>query len=303
LLELQNGRIEVQSELNKGSRFVLRLGLSTASVAMNSKPITEAFPNIYTSNELRGIKILLVEDNWLNHILAKKFLQKWKVEVDYAENGLKAIEKVKSRTLNDFYDLILMDLQMPEMDGFQATQLIRLIPQQIYREIPIIAMTAYSWADIADKATSSGITDFIMKPFHPKELFQKINKYTVTKTPEVEIYEIGLPQIDIDNLKELADGDVEYEKEMRDLYIKFLIEFKAKFRNLVIERQLVQLQAFAHKSKPAIVFLNLIGIQSTLEESLSLVSMDGVSTDALEKITIKAEQICDEYLAQLSQLV
>ena len=167
LLELQNSSIQVRSEPGKGSVFSFTLdfkiskkqlpGLSTRSVAP-------------TFGSLKGARILIAEDNSLNIMLMKNFMKQWEVDCDIAENGLLALEMVQKNN----YDLVLMDLQMPEMDGYQATTEIRKLPGQKYADLPIIALTASATLDIKDIAFAVGMNDYISKPFNPTDLYNKI---------------------------------------------------------------------------------------------------------------------------------
>ncbi len=122
---------------------------------------------------LRGLRLLLVEDNISNQKVAIRYLQKWEIEADLAENGLICLEKIKHQD----YDIILMDLQMPEMDGYTATSEIRKKTEPKFKEIPIIALTASALSDTKSKVQEAGMTDYISKPFVPAELFQIIEKY------------------------------------------------------------------------------------------------------------------------------
>jgi CheY-like chemotaxis protein len=122
---------------------------------------------------LRGLRLLLVEDNISNQKVAMRYLQKWEIEADLAENGIICLEKINQQN----YDMILMDLQMPEMDGYKATEEIRKREEPKFKEIPIIALTASALLDTKLKVQQAGMTDYISKPFVPAELFQIIQKY------------------------------------------------------------------------------------------------------------------------------
>ncbi|RYD93406.1 MAG: response regulator, partial [Sphingobacteriales bacterium] len=126
---------------------------------------------------LRGTKILIAEDNQINVILAKQFMAQWDVDCDIAENGQIALMLAKT---ND-YDMILMDLQMPEMDGYQTTIAIRDLPGDKYQKLPIIALTASAMLDIQDHAFTVGMNDYISKPFNPNDLHKKIAYYSRLK--------------------------------------------------------------------------------------------------------------------------
>ena len=170
LLELMDSKILVRSEEGKGSEFsfILHLSVSNLTVEAASKPVPGGQP------DLKGVRILVVEDNAVNQMVIKKFLRKWNAHMDTAHNGLEAINILK----NEKYDLILMDLQMPEMDGFTATKKIRAMRQGNLHDIPIIALTASVQVNSKHRVFEVGMDDFVTKPFNPEELLQKIRKYT-----------------------------------------------------------------------------------------------------------------------------
>jgi CheY-like chemotaxis protein len=117
--------------------------------------------------------ILVVDDNYINRLLAGKVLSKWGIKVDFAENGEMALAKVQKIP----YDLILMDLQMPVMDGLEATRAIRKLSGDYYRKIPIIALTASIVSNEKMKIFECGMNDFVMKPFIPAVLYEKVRSY------------------------------------------------------------------------------------------------------------------------------
>ena len=170
LIELQNGHLEVTSTPRIGSNFhfSLQFTLSNTPDDALAKPVAGAYA---TQDELVGLKILLVEDNPINQFVAGKFLSKWKCDVTIAENGHEAWEKVQA----DEFDIILMDLQMPGKNGFEATREIRN-SDKVYKDIPIIALTATALLEEKNRALKAGMNDFVTKPFNPKELYEKILK-------------------------------------------------------------------------------------------------------------------------------
>lgn len=122
-------------------------------------------------NILAGKKILLVEDNQLNALIAQTVLEDWKVKIDIAENGQIAVEKISSSSPGD-YDLILMDIQMPVMDGFVATERIRALENKQLAEIPIIALTANTSVSDYERARNCGMNDVLGKPLNPKRMYE-----------------------------------------------------------------------------------------------------------------------------------
>ena len=175
LVELHNGKIWVESEKGKGSHFHFIIRYTIAESKSDVLSTEDSDSNI--ADSLKGIRILLVEDNAFNVVVAQEELEDAieGVKVEVAENGLIAVEKLKSST----FDIILMDVQMPIMNGFEATQAIRNLDSE-KNNTPIIAMTANVLKEEVDLCYKSGMNDFIGKPFETEELLAKI-KNLVTK--------------------------------------------------------------------------------------------------------------------------
>lgn len=162
LIELMDSEIKVESELGKGSKFYFSLKLKPAPEMVQEKK--------EIISDLSKLNLLLVEDNKMNVMVTTKFFDRWGIKYEVAENGLIALKKYEPKKFN----LIFMDLQMPEMDGFTATQEIR----KIDKFIPIVALTANSLADEKERCLNSGFDDYITKPFKPDLLKEKIISLT-----------------------------------------------------------------------------------------------------------------------------
>ena len=170
LIELQGGSLTFISDSGKGTTFAFVLPFNYA--AKSSAPQkAETADNFSTS--LEGKKILVAEDNKINFFVVNKFLTGWGIKVTHAENGQFALDKLKE---NEF-DLILMDLQMPVMDGIEASKIIRNSEDQHTSSIPIIALTAAMISENQEKFTDLLINDYILKPFKPHDLFERIMKH------------------------------------------------------------------------------------------------------------------------------
>jgi signal transduction histidine kinase/CheY-like chemotaxis protein len=169
LIELQGGTITLESEPDKGStfRFVIKLGVPEKSGKAQINEVTETYTG------LEGKKILVAEDNKINFFVANKFLTGWGIIVTHAENGQLALEELEK---NDF-DLILMDLHMPVMDGIEATKIIRNSDNPKIKDIPIVALTAAIMSESHDKIDDLKINDYVLKPFKPLDLFDRIKKH------------------------------------------------------------------------------------------------------------------------------
>ncbi len=184
LLRLQGSEIKVDSVYGKGSIFYFTLTFekSVKSQAKLKKVDLSTISNPKSkSGALSGVRVLLVEDNKINQKVTKKFLTKWGVETVIADNGKIAVDLVQ---MTDF-DLLLMDMQMPIMDGIEATKAIRGLGGK-YENIPIIALTASAVLGMKKNAINSGLDDFVTKPFTPDVLFKKISTYSnKSKSPQL----------------------------------------------------------------------------------------------------------------------
>jgi PAS domain S-box-containing protein len=169
LIAMHNSKIELKSELGVGSEFTFDLQLKLNEA--NFSP-TEIIVNA-KNHSLDGAKILLVEDNMFNQLIATKFLEKWNIKVDTAMNGKIALEKMKI----NHYDIVLMDIQMPEMNGIEATKHIRESEDLLTRNVPVIALTAAALDGENNELSGCGLTDYISKPFNPNELHDKLLHY------------------------------------------------------------------------------------------------------------------------------
>ena len=169
LIQLFGSEIYVESEIDKGSTFYFDLVFEVAPQQKFSVIEIDGIKNDLSASR----KILLVEDNHINKIVATKFLNKWNLNVETAINGKEALKKLDA----NHYDLILMDLHMPEMSGLEACRIIRNHENESLKNIPIIALTAAAIDNEKEKVLSEGMNDYISKPFNPEELKEKIFKH------------------------------------------------------------------------------------------------------------------------------
>ncbi|WP_425393173.1 response regulator [Ekhidna sp.] len=165
ILNMVGSEIYVKSEPDSGTIFWFDLAFKKVLHA----EVDEAVQEEEDSNIITGKKILLVEDNQMNIMVAEKFLKKWELRVEVAHNGQEGVEMMKENT----YDLVLMDLQMPIMDGYKATRKIRTFDEKT----PIIALTASALLKVRQDVIAAGMNDYITKPFDPNELKRKIALY------------------------------------------------------------------------------------------------------------------------------
>ena len=170
LVELYGGEVKVESTVGKGSIFSFD---ATFKISEKQK-IKDTEKTLVHTGNLSGIKLLLAEDNLMNQFFAKQLFSKWEIKVDVANNGVEAVELLKK---ND-YDIVLLDLQMPEMNGFEVIEIIRDKNSGVRNHnIPVIALTADISPDTKQKVNESGMNDFVLKPFEQHELHSKISKF------------------------------------------------------------------------------------------------------------------------------
>lgn len=172
LLRLFESSIHLESEEGKGSKFWFEISF---------KRNNQALDNDSTGKEqifdLNGLRVLVVEDNPVNSLLLKKIFQKWSNIPDFARDGVEALDKVSANN----YDLILMDIHMPLLDGYETTIKIREMQDKEKSMVPIIALTASVSGNLKDKIREVGMDDYLSKPYNPKELYSKLREIALTK--------------------------------------------------------------------------------------------------------------------------
>ncbi len=166
VVEQMGGRIEVESKLNEGSTFTVTLDLKPISLEEKD---TEEIQEL----NIEGHKVLLVEDNDINAEIAMMMLKQNGIEIDRAENGLVGLEMVRE----NHYAAVLMDIQMPVMNGYETSRAIRQLDGEYFRKLPIIAISANAYDDDVKQCLEAGMNDHIAKPFNPDDLMRLLHRY------------------------------------------------------------------------------------------------------------------------------
>lgn len=167
LVELMGGKLELNTTLGLGSEFFFCIKFKKTT----KKEVLNLTPKIAKQEvSIEGFRVLVAEDNEINAMIALKFLKSWGANAELAENGLQALEMVKTNS----YDIVLMDLEMPIMNGYEATKAIRELNDSKKRTLPIVALTASAMIDVRSRITQTGMDGFILKPFKPSDLLEKI---------------------------------------------------------------------------------------------------------------------------------
>jgi signal transduction histidine kinase/CheY-like chemotaxis protein/HPt (histidine-containing phosphotransfer) domain-containing protein len=246
LVRLMGGEIEVESVIGLGSTFSFTLPFQLAAEDNPKEgPVHEKI-----SPDLKGVKVLLAEDNSMNQFYAKQLLTSWNILVDVAGNGIEVIELAETNA----YDLILMDLQMPLMNGFDAIAKIRK-GGGANSKSPVVCVSANAFPEAREKALKHGMDDFLTKPIDEDALFQVINKY-VPRTGKPEIcnsIKVELiknqPLLNLESISPIIRNDADTLTEFLELFIHSTKEDLDKLSSAVILMDVDLIQGYAHKLK------------------------------------------------------
>ena len=253
LVNLLKGEIKVESKFGKGSIFKMTLPLKKGkTVSAEEQTQLDKAPDY----KPLGLKILLVEDNKTNQLLAKTRLERWNCEVDIANNGIEGVKKVQQ----NLYDIILMDIQMPVMDGYEATKIIKNDISETASKIPVVAMTAYANNADIKRARNAGMNDYIFKPFKPNDLYNMLNKYGVNfkqirKKEEKVNNESNSNKQEYVNLKFIREETLNESSVLKLLIELFIADFEEFIAVSDVEFQnknWAKLYEITHKIKPSI---------------------------------------------------
>ncbi|HNQ00116.1 MAG TPA: response regulator, partial [Bacteroidia bacterium] len=256
LVELQGGSISVKSRVNEGSEFTVDMffKLGVNKTVAHPVEVTEQS----NSKDVSHVRVLIVEDNKVNQLLVKNMLKKFGFEnFEAAENGKVALSKLREQE----FDIILMDIQMPEMDGYEITREIRTRMRNEVRNIPIIALTADASEKEKVKARESGMNDYVVKPYTPEELYSTLLKFIPENTNlphsalrnevSTSLHRIS-PGMDLDFLDKFTGGDQELTIQLIEIFLKQVPEAIEKLNYSVPKKDWKETHAVAHKLKSSI---------------------------------------------------
>ena len=295
LVEAQGGTIHVESEINKGSTFSFTLNF------MKTKEVPESEIEILElDTDIKNIKVLVVEDIALNQLLMKTILDEFGFERDIAENGKIAIEKLKVKE----YDIILMDLQMPEMNGFEATEYIR---NEMKSDIPIIALTAdVTTVDLA-KCRAVGMNDYIAKPVDERLLYTKIMSYIKNNLPSNEFStndESPLKKskcIDLVYLNKRTKSNPELMMEMISLYLEQTPPLVNAMTKSMKEKDWNTLYSAVHKIIPSFAIMGMSHDFENIAKQVQEYAGTQKQTDGISELVQQLESVCLQACDELKE--
>jgi len=299
LVESQGGTIKVSSEILMGSNFSFCLNFDKTT-----QPSEVESSNVELKHELKNIKVLVVEDIPLNQLLMKTLLDDFGFERDIASNGKIAIEKLQQKN----YDIILMDLQMPEMNGFEATEYIR---NKIKSKIPIIALTADVTTVDLGKCKSVGMNDYIAKPIDERLLYNKIinlvKKPNIITQTKIEVNggnnEQGMKskKTDLSYLNKRTKSNPALMLEMIELYLEQTPPLILTMKQSLVDKDWNTLNAAVHKIIPS---FSIMGMSKDLEEKARKVQEYANKMEQLDDIAnlvTHIEEACIEACKELKE--
>jgi CheY-like chemotaxis protein len=295
LLEPQGGHISVESELNKGSTFSFTLSF------LKTKAKADFFPEIMQLDmEMKGINVLVVEDMALNQLLMKTLLDDFGFGCDIADNGKLALE----RLYDNPYDIILMDLQMPEMNGFEATDFIR---NTMKLTIPIIALTADVTTVDLGKCKEAGMNDYIAKPINEKLLYSKmvtLLKNGVKTSTEESLKENAIQKekcINLEYLNTRTKSNPKMIKEMIKIYLEQTPTLIQSMKTSFQSKDWKMLSSSVHKMIPS---FSIMGMSPDFEEMARKVqefAQTQLHSDSIEEMVLQLENICGQACEELEE--
>lgn len=286
LLNLMDSEIVVESKPGIGSVFSFVLNLPKGVIP--DQPVEAINPPQDSSD----IEILLVEDNEVNQLVASRYMKKWGIKVVVASSGKEALNLVDDKSFN----LILMDIQMPGMDGFEATRIIRAKNESYFKEIPIIALTASVTGSIKSDSLSAGMTDFISKPIHPEELFTMIKKYARNINL---IQRDSLPETARLMVQQFTKGDSDYENLLIEHISQNIKELIQVTRSSILDTNADSYNQMVHKLCTTLAILNLPELTEIIEEIKWRLNESDNRTDIPAEIIDRFEQISARVLREL----
>lgn len=267
LLEMQQGRIWLHSEPGIGSDF--RFIINYKKADLQSLPVNTRVE--FTS--LGNLRILLAEDNRVNQFITEAMLQDWGFIVDTAANGREAISLISEYN----YDIILMDIQMPDLNGIEATRMIRNLPDKKKARTPIIALTANTSRSMHKQYISEGMTDLLIKPYKEVTLFTKISHHIGKQDPslmsalqrprfparrkpssqQVTLYDLSLLQNDSKN-------NPAFIQRMLTIFIESIPPIIVQMKVHLEKNEIDSICSLAHKIKPTIDGAGIISLKETI---------------------------------------
>ncbi len=269
LAELQKGTITVQSTVHVGSEFIVSIPYLCSEKTRIALPHT----TLKLQQPAPGLRVLLVEDNEINRLYAETLLKSWSCITDTADNGLMAVEKIKSGE----YDAVLMDVQMPVMDGYESTQTIRQLPGKS-GSVPIIALTANATKADLEKCMAAGMNAYLPKPFTREDLYRVLFVELKLTPSQPGNLAAGAPEVtfSLEYLHKISNHDQEFVKDIVSTFVRTSASLLVELENYIQHAKWPEAGRLIHQIKPS---LSLLGMHK-LKEKASVLELSCKSNHA-----------------------
>jgi signal transduction histidine kinase/CheY-like chemotaxis protein len=288
LVHLQNGTIEIKSKPGTGTTVLVAIPykITTSLIDVPGSESSLQFPRFRS-----GIKVLIVEDNEINQGLMSRLIEGWGLGYTIADNGKEALKMLKK----EHFDLVLMDIQMPEMDGYTATREIR---DTLKLNVPIIAMTAHAMAGEREKCISSGMNEHIPKPVRENMLYKVLTGFLGGEVFENNTHTLNghsYKVIDLAYMKEISNGDPSYEKLATNQFLSLVPEALELLLTASSDDNPALLKRIAHNLKSTI---SIMGLDTVLSDDLDALIYDDHDKAGQRRRIIRVESVCREAMEE-----
>ena len=290
LVDLQDGKLHLKSELGKGTEFIIELNYKLPDM---EQLFSEAMAAETQPMSLQKIKALIAEDNLMNQHLIAHLMKSWSIDYTIVDNGKEAIKELNKNG----YSIVLMDIQMPEMDGYTATGIIR---NELKRDIPIIAMTAHAMTGEKEKCLQLGMNDYVSKPIKETVLYNIIARHAQLNS--FANNNGSVHHLNLDYLHQLSGNDKDFENKILQQFVAQVPEELALLKQAIDENNFDGIRRTAHSMKSTVGY---VGLADELHPSLNKIEKQAEIEDnsdmaelfqAIEKKCVNVAQEVERFL-------
>lgn len=288
---LQKGSIAAESELGKGTTIRVQIPFKVSAEQSLVATSSQA-EGIVSKNS--GLHILAVDDNPINRDLIMHLLSQWNCKCDLAVNGNDAMRLLKLME----YDLILLDIQMPEMDGYTTAQEIR---NTLKLKTPVIAMTAHAMQGEREKCLSYGMNEYISKPIREDQLLEMIGKFTMEHLSSGQsaftesISDEKYKTINLKYLKEISKGNTSYEKTVTSQFMEMVPGALSRLKKYWNDKSIADLKREAHNMKTTV---SIMGLEELLFKQLDILEYDELDNESFSVAYSQLETTCSRAMKE-----
>lgn len=293
LVYLQDGDIDVKSTPGEGTTVSVSIAYQIPAQRVFGEVRQEAdYPPAYPT----GLRVLIVEDHRINQGLITHLMEERGIDSRVAHNGREAIDILQK----EVFDVVLMDIQMPEMDGYTA---VREIRETLELTVPIVAMTAHAMEGEKEKCLNLGMNDHISKPVREHDLDRILSHYALNGKTDgffaVPKQKNGYKVIDLDYMKEISNGDSAYEKLVTEQFLHLMPRELEALSSAATKYDPAEIRRIAHGMKTTI---SIMGLNRVLDESLDVLENENITAEVAKRHMHNVLAVCKEALSEAGQL-